>query len=275
MFPGANESHTDATYTIVGAPLERSTTFRGGTRFGPDRIRKFARPFEDYDHHRDIHFSECAVHDHGDIRAWDDVSAYLQWLEGELRDVAQTAIPLLLGGEHTVTRSGVRAVEPTVVVCADAHLDLRATFDGNSDSHATVMHHILDVPSVEEILLVGTRTGSAAEWERTQTSEVTVISPSAFEPDQIEQWVQSRACYLSIDIDAADIGIAPGTGTPEPFGLHTTQLRDLVRTVAPTTVGFDIVEINDRDNGQAASLGAKLLREYVFAHTAATDVAQD
>ena len=60
--------------------------------------------------------------------------------------------------------------------------------------------------------------------------------------------------------------MAPGTGTPEPFGLSSRELRDVVRAVAPRAVGFDVVEVTDRDDGQAASLGAKLLREFVFAH---------
>jgi len=74
--------------------------------------------------------------------------------------------------------------------------------------------------------------------------------------------------YLSVDIDAADPSVAPGTGTMEPFGLSARQLRDVVRAVAPACVGFDVVEVNDRDDGQAAALAAKLLREFVFAHAA-------
>jgi agmatinase len=72
--------------------------------------------------------------------------------------------------------------------------------------------------------------------------------------------------YLSVDIDAADPGFAPGTGTPEPFGLDPRELHDVVRAVAPHAVGFDTVEVNDRDDGQAATLAAKLLRAFVFAH---------
>ncbi|RDZ34449.1 agmatinase, partial [Haloferax sp. Atlit-19N] len=63
----------------------------------------------------------------------------------------------------------------------------------------------------------------------------------------------------------------PGTGTKEPFGLTSREMRDVVRAVAPYTDGFDVVEVNDRDDGQAASLAAKLLREFVFSHAATDD----
>jgi agmatinase len=69
-----------------------------------------------------------------------------------------------------------------------------------------------------------------------------------------------------VDIDGLDPGFAPGTGTLEPFGLAPREVRDVVRAVAPHATAFDVVEVNDRDDGQAASVGAKLLREFVFAH---------
>jgi len=72
--------------------------------------------------------------------------------------------------------------------------------------------------------------------------------------------------YLSVDIDGADPSVAPGTGTMEPFGLSAREMRSVVRQVAPHAVGFDAVEVNDRDDGQAAALAGKLLKEFVFSH---------
>ena len=305
MFPGAIASGDDAAYIVVGAPLDVSTSFRPGTRFGPERIRRFARPFDDYDRRTDLQFSNLAVHDRGDIRAWDDAPAYLTWLGGELRDVvADGATPLLLGGEHTVSAAGVGAVDPDVFVCLDAHLDLRSAYDGNPYSHATVTRRVLDgadavdrnrdssdgdadpdtvadgdvdldtaadddgwtTASVEEALILGARTGAPEEWERAEGSDVTVVAPEDVADFDIDAHLDGRSAYLSVDIDAADPGFAPGTGTPEPFGLPPREMRDTVRAAAPHAVGFDVVEVNDRDNGQAASLAAKLCREFVYAH---------
>ncbi|MFA9502188.1 agmatinase [Natrinema sp. H-ect1] len=279
MFPGAADDGevTDAAdaadrgvtnFVVVGAPLDATTTFQPGTRFGPDRIRSFAEPFDDYDHRTDQHFSDLGVVDRGDVRAWNDVEAYLEYLTSTLREaVWNDAVPLTLGGEHTVSLAGVRAVEPEVVVCCDAHLDLYDAYDGERFSHAAVTRRILeDVDSVEAVILLGVRTGSEGEWDRAADDDVTVIPP-----EDVGDWtpdgrLEDREVYLSVDIDAADPGYAPGTGTKEPFGLEPRELRDVVRAVAPHAGGFDVVEVNDRDDGQAAALAAKLVREFVFAH---------
>ncbi|MFD1563536.1 agmatinase [Haloarchaeobius amylolyticus] len=281
MFPGASDEREgidaaadadrgDANFVVVGAPLDATTTFQPGTRFGPQRIRTFAEPFDDYDHRTGQQFSELGVVDHGDVRAWDDVAAYLDYLTSTLREaVWNDAVPLTLGGEHTVSLSGARAVEPEVFVCLDAHLDLYGAYDGNPLSHAAVTRRIIeDVDSVEKAIILGARTGSEAEWERAAADDVTVVPP-----EDVADWdpgdrLAERNVYLSVDIDAADPGYAPGTGTTEPFGLEPRELRDVVRAVAPHADGFDVVEVNDRDDGQAAALAAKLVREFVFSHAA-------
>ncbi|MDS0294200.1 agmatinase [Halogeometricum luteum] len=270
MFPGATAPRDDAAYVVVGAPLDISTTFRPGTRFGPERIRRFARTFDDYDRRTDLRFSDCLVHDEGDVRPWDDAGEYVEWVRGTLRDAFDDgAVPLLLGGEHTVTRAGVDAVEPDVFVCLDAHLDLRDEYDGNPWSHATVTRRVLDSLGAEEAIILGARTGSPEEWDRADEGDVTVVPPEDVEEFEFGDRLDGRSVYLSVDVDGADPGFAPGTGTPEPFGLAPREMRDVVRAVAPHADGFDAVEVNDRDDGQAASLAGKLLREFVFSHAAA------
>ncbi|MEE6209040.1 agmatinase [Salarchaeum sp. III] len=264
MFPGATADRENAEYVVVGAPLDVSTSFQPGTRFGPDRVRTFARTFEDYDHRTDQSFSTLGVHDAGDVRAWDDAEEYLDYLRGTLTDVVwDDAVPLLVGGEHTVSVAGVRAIDPDVFVALDAHLDLREEYDGNTLSHSTVTRHALSV--ADEAYIVGARSGSEDEWARAREDDVTVV-----EPAEVESWSPSLSeeVYLSVDVDAADPAFAPGTGTPEPGGLSSRTMRRLVRDLAPVASAFDIVEVNDRDDGQAAVLGAKLLRDFVFAHAA-------
>ncbi|WP_135663576.1 agmatinase [Halorhabdus rudnickae] len=267
-FPGASTDREDATYAVVGAPLDVSTTFQPGARFGPERVRQFSRSFEDYDPETDNHFSACRVYDHGDvgaIGAIDDAAEYLTFLEGELRDLhTDGTTPILIGGEHTVSVAGVRAIEPDVFVCLDAHLDLREEYAGNQYSHATVTRHALDV--ADRAVILGARAGSEAEYDRATETDVTVISP-----EDVPEWTPDFAessIYLSVDVDAADPGFAPGTGTMEPFGLQPREMRRVVRAVAPQATGFDVVEVNDRDDGQAATLAGKLLRAFVFAHAA-------
>src|SRR6056297_962579 len=207
MFPGAVADRDAADFVVVGAPLDVSTTFQPGTRFGPDRVRQFARTFDDFDGRTGRHFSDPSVHDHGDVRAWDDAAEYLDYLEGVATDaVWDDAVPLLLGGEHTVTVAGVRAVDPDVFVCLDAHLDLREDYDGNELSHATVTRHALEV--ADEAIILGARTGSEDEWDRASESDVTVVPP-----EEVADWSPEfdieQSVYLSVDIDGADPGFAP------------------------------------------------------------------
>jgi agmatinase len=263
-FPGAAADRGEADYAVLGAPLDVSTTFRPGARFGPDRVRQFAETFDDYDRRTGTCFSDLAVHDAGDLEAWNDAADYLSFLEGALSDLhREGALPLLLGGEHTVTVAGVRAVDPDAFVCVDAHLDLRAEYAGNDLSHATVTRHALEV--VDRAVILGVRTGSEAGWERADEDDVTVVPPK-----EVAEWEPEfdagTDAYLSVDIDGLDPGFAPGTGTMEPFGLAPREVRDVVRAVAPRCTGFDAVEVNDRDDGQTAALAGKLLREFVHAH---------
>lgn len=289
MFPGATADRNDATYVVVGAPLDVSTSFQPGTRFGPDRIRRFAETYDDYDRDTNQFFSELGVHDAGDTRAWDDSAEYVEWLRGTLTDVVwDDAVPLTIGGEHTVSAAGVAAVDPDVFVCLDAHLDLRDDYDGNEWSHAAVTRRILDgwpdesdesddgrgrvgvdVGSADEAVILGARTGSPEEWERAEADDVTVVPPEGV-ADWTPDFDDDTTIYLSVDIDGADPGFAPGTGTMEPFGLTPREMREVVRAVAPYAHGFDVVEVNDRDDGQAAALAGKLLREFVFTHAAET-----
>ncbi|WP_338737773.1 agmatinase [Haloplanus salilacus] len=280
MFPGATADRESADYVVVGAPLDVSTTFQPGTRFGPDRIRRFAASFEDYDHRTDRHFSDLAVHDAGDVHAWTDAADYVDFLAGTLGDVVDDdAVPLLLGGEHTVTVAGVRAVDPDLFVCLDAHLDLRAEFDGDPWSHACVTRRALD--TADHAVIVGARSGGESEWERASAGDVTVLGVDEVAATggaavvgaaaEAADDLASATAYLSVDVDVADPAVAPGTGTMEPGGLSARTLLDVVRGVTPLVDGADVVEVNDRDDGQAAALGGKLLREFVFAHADAGD----
>jgi len=221
MFPGATADRAAASYVVVGAPLDATTTFQPGTRFGPDRVRRFAETFDDYDHHTDTQFSQLAVHDAGDVAAWDDTADYLDHLTAELRAaVIDDAVPVTVGGEHTISWAGVRATAPSTVVILDAHLDLRDDYDGNPLSHACVTRRMLDGldgdhPTVDRVVILGARTGSPAEWERADAPDVTVIPPG-----EVADWEPSLSgsVYLSVDIDGADPAYAPGTAPRDAPG---------------------------------------------------------
>jgi agmatinase len=263
QFPGAITSRENASYVIFGAPFDFSTTFIQGSRFGPSQLRKFAAHFEDYDPRTKTSFSELLVHDSGDIiPESSSFTTYIDYLEGFITDVVNDGItPILIGGEHTVNLAALRALKPDTYVCLDAHLDLRETYQDNPWSHATSTLRALEI--VDNAVIIGARSGCEEEWDQANKKNITVISPN-----EVQDWEPSfkGSVYFSIDIDASDNSIAPGTGTPEPFGLSSKEMLRIVHMVSPYASGFDIVEVNDQDNGQAAILGGKLLREFVHSH---------
>ena len=265
-FPGADTDRERARYAVVGAPLDATTSFRPGARFGPERVRRFARTLEDDDVGVGDGFSQMAVHDAGDVRAWPDPAEYVEHLAAELRAlIHDDVVPVVVGGEHTVTVAGVRAPEPETLVVLDAHVDLRESYEGEEMSHACVGRRALE--TVDRLVVLGARSGSEAEWDRVREADVTAIAPGG-----VEGWLDDTdlgalgPTYLSVDVDAADPSVAPGTGTPAPFGLSARTMRAAVRGVAPHAVGFDVVEVTDDDDGQAAVLAAGLLRQFVFRH---------
>ncbi|MCG7853917.1 MAG: arginase family protein, partial [Methanosarcinaceae archaeon] len=86
---------------------------------------------------------------------------------------------------------------------------------------------------------------------------------------EIIEYLDCNHIYLSLDMDALDPAYAPALGTPEPFGLNAVDVREVIRTLAPMAVGFDVVEISpEYDGGQTAVLGTKLMREFIAAHAA-------
>jgi agmatinase len=266
---------------VIGAPLDATTSHRSGTEAGPAAIRAAARGFEDYDRPTDARFSERAVADRGDVQPWGDVGESVDYLQdvietvvfrdGSIDDAANgnrdDVVPLLLGGEHTVSLAGVRALEPDVFLALDAHLDLREEYAGREVSHATVTRRALE--AADRAVIVGARSGSEDGWQFAEEREDVTVLP----PDAVAEWTPDiepdESVYLSLDIDVVDPGFAPATGTPEPFGLSPATVRDLIGEIAPHSVGFDVVEVADGDTGETATLAAKCLRRFVHDHAAA------
>ncbi|MFB6162768.1 MAG: agmatinase [Halococcoides sp.] len=272
-FPGATSDREQAGYLVVGAPLDRSASGRPGARFGPEAVRAGARHFEEYDPATGRSFSDCAVADHGTVGtpgAIGDPVEYSEYLHSVIAEaVRDDFVPLVIGGEHAVSPPVARAVDPDVVVVFDAHLDLRDAYAGDPYSHATATQRMLE--SADRAVILGARAGSAAEYDRASGDDIQVLTCEAV-ADWTPDFTDERV-YCSLDIDVLDPAFAPATGTPEPFGLPPRVLRDALRRVAPYADGFDVVEVTDRDHGQTATLAAKLLRAFVFAHAASDGAA--
>jgi agmatinase len=190
------------------------------------------------------------------------------------RIVAAGKLPVVLGGEHTVTIGPVRAVAaaaPLAVVQVDAHADLREGFHGSPYSHACVMRRLVEETGCE-LYQVGIRSLSAEEdsFIRGNAGTVRTFFAEEIHADVAGAWLGDLAArlagkrvYLTIDVDGLDPSVVPATGTPEPGGLSWRQalaLLDAVAGAARAVVGLDCVELAPSPGLHAADFAvAKLL----------------
>ncbi len=271
-FADAEASYADAAYVMFGVPYDGTTSFRPGARFGPRAIREASFNFESYDPSTGLDLYEIPFTDLGDL----GVMKVPEELVGQVEDVAgeiagDGKVPVMLGGEHTVTIGAVRAIRPDVYIVCDAHLDLRDELDGTPYSHGCVTRRILDL-GVDDVIIIGARSGDREQFEVAEAMTRLYTADTVRERgigailDEILEEIVGRSVYLSIDADAIDCCLTPGLGTPEPFGMTPLDIREVVRTLAPHASGFDYTEVAPFDAGQTATVAAQVVREFIARH---------
>jgi agmatinase len=189
--------------------------------------------------------------------------------------LAAGKMPVVLGGEHTITlgvAKGLGAkVAKTAVVSFDAHLDLRSEFLGSSLSHTTFMQLINKEVKPAKIVEVGTRAVCKEELAYAKKADVEFFTSQEIikkGSEQIaEQLKEKLACfdnlYLTVDMDVLDPAFVPAVQNPEPEGITTHDLLDLVCVLCDKRViGFDALEIAPiYDQGISAAVAAKVMFE--------------
>jgi agmatinase len=259
-----------ADVAIVGAPMDELVSDRPGTRFAPRAIRAASCPPGPQLESKVDAFAELRVVDFGDapILPADPVRSHAAIKETVGQVLAAGAIPVILGGDHSITEPDVRAcVEahgPVGLVHFDTHTDTGAEVFGAELSHGTIMRRLVEEGSVDprryvQIGLRGYWPGDeefAWQGERGITSlfmhEVRDLGIKEVVGRAIEA-AGTGPVFLTVDIDVLDPAFAPGTGTPEPGGMSTAELLWAVREVATRldVVGADMVEVIPTGVGSA------------------------
>lgn len=247
-----------------------------GTRFGPRRIREVSDGLESYSPELRRDLEELGLLDLGDLELpFGNPPKALKMIEDALRPIFQAGrLPVMLGGEHTVTLAAVRAalvVHPDLIIIQfDAHADLREKYCGEHISHATVMRRIAEKLGGERVYQFGIRSGTREEFEfgREQTRFFPGNGLAGVLRAATEE-LGERPVYLTVDIDVVDPAFAPGTGTPEPGGWTSSELFDALYEIRGLNViGCDLVEVCPAaEHGFVTSiLGAKVIREMLLAY---------
>jgi agmatinase len=273
FFAGSTAVYADARYVIFGVPFDSTTSFRSGTRHGPGAIRELSYNFESYLPDYDLDLAEVPITDLGDLDTNvlpDDMVMEVQAAAQEI--IADGKVPVMLGGEHSITAGAVRAAKPDCFIVCDAHLDLREEFRGSIYNHACTTRRVYE-DGIHDIIIIGGRSGTAKQFEFAR-NHLTLFTADDIHQQGIKDVIQElrnriagKRVYLSIDADVIDCCLTPGLGTPEPFGLLPETIRSVIAAAAPQAVAFDYVEVcPPYDHGQAATVGAQMVRGFIAAH---------
>ena len=261
-------SYDEALVHIIPVEMEKSVSYGSGTAAGPRAILEASLQLEAFDG-KTVPGS-VGMHTHPPLRcdsetADEDIILISSETAAVIR---KKAIPILLGGEHTVTLGAVRAFrdsgEQFGVVQFDAHADLRDSYEENPLSHACVMRriHEMGIP----IMQIGIRSLSQEEETFRRQYGIPCLGAETIYragiPDAVLPPGFPGKIYITFDIDCLDPSIMPATGTPEPGGLSWYQALDLIGKVAAerTICGCDVVELAPADSMHAAEfIAAKLV----------------
>jgi agmatinase len=200
----------------------------------------------------------------------------LRRLERVTSDVVNAGkIPVMLGGEHTMTLAAIRAIGPDVgVVNFDAHGDLRDEYSALKTMHATFMRRVAEFVGPERIVEFGLRALCLEEIDYIRKHQLKhLTSPQILEgplnaiKDEARKMLEGfRRIYVTVDMDVFDPAFAPGVGNPEADGLTPTHFFSLLTHVLKNTiVGFDVVETSpDYDpSGATAVLASRVIFEII------------
>ncbi len=273
VFTGNQQTFEKAKYVILGVPFDITSTYRTGAKFAPLAIREASLNIEGYSFRTKVDIEDLKIHDLGDLHVAGDVELTLGRLALVAQDLFEAKkVPVFIGGEHTITLGVTRSLDENVaLVSFDAHLDLRDEYLGLTVSHTTFMRRIKEQVNPSKILEIGTRAVCREELEYAKESGIEFVTAHQIRKEGIQKTVKKIAgvlegfkkIYLSIDLDVLDPAFVPAVQNPEPEGLDTPTLLNLLTGVCDNrVVGFDLVEVAPHyDRGVTAIQAAKIIFE--------------
>ena len=239
-----------ALFHVIPVPYEASVSYGSGTANGPDAILAASFQLEAFNGRNCP--GEAGIFTAPPVDCGGPPESVLARISSAVSQTARASkIPVILGGEHTVTLGAVQAFikhsMPFGVVQFDAHADLRQSYEDSPFSHACVMRRICErtIP----IFQIGVRALSLPEHELRKSQHIPFLDARDIAvnsiPDIILPLDFPELIYISFDIDAFDPSLMPATGTPEPGGLLWHQALNLIENISTgkRIIGFDVVEL--------------------------------
>jgi agmatinase len=271
-------------FAVLGVPWDGATSYRTGQRLGPDAIRKVSVTLRPYNPALEVDiFKHCSGVDYGDLTV---VAGYIEdtygKIEAELRPLVEAdVIPVLMGGDHSITLPELRAVAkthgPVALIHFDSHTDTNDQYFGRPYYHGSPFRRAVDenIVLAEKSIQIGMRGSVYAKDAYNESGALgfKVITMSAIRDMELKDLMETvrrrvgqQKVFVTFDIDVVDPAYAPGTGTPEVGGFTSAEALEMVRGLEGLNfVGFDVVEVlPDKDPAEiTALLAANIVYEFL------------
>jgi agmatinase len=245
-------SYDKAKFIVVPVPYDSTESYRAGSRNGPHQVIDASRYIELFDlesQSEPYKKGICTLEEMEVIRG--NPLEMLDRIRTSVKKlVDDNKIPILIGGEHTISLGAVMAFnDDVIVVDLDAHSDLRNSYEGSPYSHACVMRRIFE--SGRSLIEVGARAMSQEEFNFAKEKNIPIYFSAMLRKNfrtlltEISKQIKGKNVYLSIDADVFDPSEAPGVSTPEPDGLTFSEVKEIIKTICNSAVikGVDLVEV--------------------------------
>ncbi|HVO29307.1 MAG TPA: agmatinase [bacterium] len=276
------EAYAGADAVLLGVPYDGGTTYQPGARLGPYHLRRVSALVGGWHPAHEVQvFEKIRAFDGGNVPVPPfDAALMRDLVEREVSNVlAAGAVPLIAGGDHSVTLPVLRAMAkkhgPVALVHVDAHFDASGPeVWGEAWHHGTFLRHAIEEGLVErgQLHQVGMRVykdrgeRKVVDEHRARVHPIEEVESRGIAAigAEIRAGVGTRPVYVTIDVDGIDPSFAPGTGTPVPGGLSARETITLLRTLAGARIaGFDVMEVAPPlDHADlTVNLGAHLLFE--------------
>jgi agmatinase len=275
---------TGVDVAVVGFPFDTGATFRIGARFGPAAIRAMSIALRPYNPHFRIDlFQYCSAIDYGDLPTVPGAieESNRRATAALLPLVEAGAVPIVLGGDHSISLPELRAIAqvhgPVALVHYDAHTDTYNEYFGQQYTHGTPFRRAIEEGLIDTAhsIQLGQRGSVYGErdWQDSRDlglelipwEEVVSLGRPAV-AERVKARVGRAKTFFSFDVDFVDPAYAPGTGTIEIGGPTSAEALDLVRRVEGLHfVAFDVVEVLPMlDHSQTtAALAANIAHEFM------------
>jgi len=261
-----DEHETVKAVALIGCPFDENSSYLRGASEAPPAIRRalYCESSNLWTESGWDLADGSILRDAGDLDpASPDINGAIAAAIGELLAGGDT--PIVLGGDHSITYPILKAYgtkyQSLTVLHFDAHPDLYPEFQGNRWSHASPFARAMEEKLADRLIQIGIRTLNDVQRQQARRFGVEITEMKDLQPGMDLRF--AKPLYVSIDLDVLDPAFAPGVSHPEPGGMSTRQLLELIRSIRGRVVGADLVELNPRRDptGISAMVCAKILKE--------------